>query len=28
MRFYDVSDGAILLDGNDLRSITLASLNS
>jgi subfamily B ATP-binding cassette protein MsbA len=27
MRFYDVSDGAILLDGNDLRSITLASLN-
>jgi subfamily B ATP-binding cassette protein MsbA len=28
MRFYDVSDGAILLDGNDLRSISLTSLNS
>ncbi|MBL0224308.1 MAG: ATP-binding cassette domain-containing protein [Geobacteraceae bacterium] len=27
MRFYDVSTGAILLDGHDLRSITLESLN-
>jgi subfamily B ATP-binding cassette protein MsbA len=27
MRFYDVSQGAVLLDGHDLRSITLASLN-
>lgn len=26
MRFYDVSEGAILLDGNELRIITLASL--
>ena len=26
MRFYDVSDGAILLDGTDLRSTTLESL--
>lgn len=28
MRFYDVSEGAILLDGNDLRAITPASLNN
>jgi subfamily B ATP-binding cassette protein MsbA len=28
MRFYDVSEGAILLDGHDLREITLASLNN
>jgi subfamily B ATP-binding cassette protein MsbA len=28
MRFYDVSEGSILLDGHDLRAITLASLNS
>jgi len=27
MRFYDVSAGSILLDGHDLRDITLASLN-
>lgn len=27
MRFYDVSQGAILLDGHDLRDISLASLN-
>lgn len=27
MRFYDVSDGAVLLDGHDLRDIKLASLN-
>ena len=27
MRFYDVSTGAILLDGHDLRSVSLASLN-
>ena len=27
MRFYDVSAGSILLDGHDLRTITLASLN-
>jgi subfamily B ATP-binding cassette protein MsbA len=27
MRFYDVSAGSILLEGHDLRSITLASLN-
>ena len=26
MRFYDPIDGSILLDGRDLRSITLASL--
>ncbi len=25
-RFYDVTSGAILLDGNDIRSVTLASL--
>ena len=28
MRFYDVNQGAILLDGHDLRSIRLDSLNS
>ena len=27
MRFYDISTGAILLDGHDLRSVSLASLN-
>jgi len=27
MRFYDVEQGAILLDGHDLRDISLASLN-
>jgi subfamily B ATP-binding cassette protein MsbA len=27
MRFYDVSAGSILLDGHDLRTITLESLN-
>jgi len=27
MRFYDVSSGAILLDGHDLRAISLESLN-
>jgi subfamily B ATP-binding cassette protein MsbA len=27
MRFYDVSAGSILLDGHDLRAISLASLN-
>jgi len=27
MRFYDVDQGAILLDGHDLRDISLASLN-
>jgi len=27
MRFYDVSAGSVLLDGHDLRTITLASLN-
>lgn len=27
MRFYDVSEGAILLDGHDLRSVSLTSLN-
>jgi subfamily B ATP-binding cassette protein MsbA len=27
MRFYDVSGGVILLDGHDLRTISLASLN-
>lgn len=27
MRFYDVTAGAILLDGHDLRDISLASLN-
>jgi len=27
MRFYDVTEGTILLDGKDLRGITLASLN-
>lgn len=27
MRFYDVSQGIILLDGHDLRSISMASLN-
>lgn len=27
-RFYDVSDGKILLDGRDIRSITLSSLRS
>jgi len=27
MRFYDVTEGTILLDGNELRNITLASLN-
>jgi len=26
MRFYDVNEGSILLDGNELRSVTLASL--
>jgi ATP-binding cassette subfamily B protein len=28
MRFYDVSDGRITLDGHDLRDITLASLRA
>ena len=27
-RFYDVTDGAILLDGHDVRDVTLASLRS
>ncbi len=27
MRFYDVNSGAILVDGHDLRSVTLESLN-
>lgn len=27
-RFYDVNEGAILLDGKDIRSLTLASLRS
>jgi subfamily B ATP-binding cassette protein MsbA len=27
MRFYDVSQGAVLLDGHDLRDVSLASLN-
>lgn len=27
MRFYDVSNGAILLDGHDLREVSLQSLN-
>lgn len=27
MRFYDVSEGAILLDGYDIRTVTLDSLN-
>jgi len=27
MRFYDVKNGAILVDGHDLRSVTLESLN-
>ena len=27
-RFYDVTDGAVEVDGHDVRSLTLASLRS